>query len=691
MADHPGPTGPERFSTTQLAAAVFLAAVLVFSGTLGHDLVWDDVHIIHYGHQVIRDTGPVGLLTTPFIARPDDPSDSSGYYRPVSFISMWINDPVGEPSPFLYHLVNVGLHGINTVLVFLLFRLLLPNGMGALFGSLLFAVHPVHAESVAFVSGRTDLLAALFTLLSVILWLRFRRGPATTHRRRWPWYLAGMISFTLACLAKEVAFVLPAVALAWTLVFRTSSDEKGASRATRDLPWIFGWFAVLGLVIYTRFALLGIGFGPDWSSSALGMDNSLLSMAGDAVVNVAVYLRLMLFPWPLAVYYPPVPMEFTPLILAAGGGFAALCLSVASKRHSYVGYLALVWVLAFLAPVSGVVGLGLSIIAERFCYLPSVGVALAVGYAMDLFRSRVTVRHLHTATFSVLLLLLGLGAVLHSGRWRDEVTLFSHAVDSGKASVANMHFNLGNALVEAGRPREGIEAFEEAIRLHPSYIGAMLNLASTHMKLDEHERALTILLTARKLSPADPRLWANTGVALDVLGRAGEALDAYNRAAELDPADPLPGVHSGNLLSRLGRYDESAEAYRGVLLVDPNNFGALVGLGRSLENLSRFPEAAETYLKAMEGHPEQVVPYLGLGRVLLGQGKPMEAGAVYRAALKVAPSDPLAHRGVIIAAVQEGNREGAAAHIVRMEQTDQALAGDLAELLQQLDGGEERQ
>jgi tetratricopeptide (TPR) repeat protein len=300
----------------------------------------------------------------------------------------------------------------------------------------------------------------------------------------------------------------------------------------------------------------------------------------------------------------------------------------------------------------------------------------------------VTVRHLHTAIYSVLLLLLGLGAVLHSGRWRDEVTLFSHAVDSGKVPVPNMYFNLGNALVEAGRPREGIEAFEEAIRLGPSYIGAMLNLASTHMKLDEHERALAILLTARKLSPADPRLWANTGVTLDVLGRSGEALDAYDRATELDPSNPLPGVHAGNLLSRLGRYDESVEAYRSVLSVNPNHLAALVGLGRSLESLSRFPEAAETYLKAMEGHPGQITPYLGLGRVLLEQGKPREAGAVYRAALKVAPSDSSAHRGVIVAAHQEGNREGAAAHIVRLEQTDPALAGELAELLETLKGGE---
>jgi tetratricopeptide (TPR) repeat protein len=249
-----------------------------------------------------------------------------------------------------------------------------------------------------------------------------------------------------------------------------------------------------------------------------------------------------------------------------------------------------------------------------------------------------------------------------------------------------MHFNLGNALVEAGQARQGIEAFEEAIRLRPSYIEAMLNMASTHMKLDDHERALAILSSARKLSPADKRLWANTGVALDVLGRSGEALDAYGRATELDPADPMPGIHAGNLLYRLGRYDESVEAYRAVLSMDPDHFGALVGLGRAFENLSRFPEAGETYIKTMEGHPGEVIPYLGLGRVLLVQGNVREAGAVYRTALKVAPSDPLVHRGIILAAHQGGNRDGAVAHIVRLEQSEPELADELAELLEMLEG-----
>ncbi len=679
IADNTVSAGWGRFSFTQLAVTVFLVAVLVFSGTLGHDLVWDDEHIIRYARELAEDSGPAALLTAPFTTRTDYSADNTGYYRPVSFLSMWINDPVGEPSPLLFHLVNVVLHGINTILVFVLLRLLLPAGLGPFFGTLLFAVHPVHAESVAFVSGRTDLLAAFFTLATVILWIQSRREPG-----RWFLYFAGMVSFALACLSKEAAFVLPAVVAAWILVPVISSREKNRPTMVRDLQWIAGWFGVLGTVILIRIFILGISFGPGSSSMAFGKDIGLTPKILEVLVNISTYLRLMVFPWPLEVYYPPVSFELTLLAGLASVGFAALCFILRGERHHHVGSLAIIWVVVFLVPVSGVVGLGLSVIAERFCYLPSVGIVLVAGYALELLRQKVTIRKVHTVALSVLLLLLTLGAIVHSSRWRSEVVLFEHAARSALGTVPNIYFNLGNALVAAERHREGIGAFEEAIRLNPSYIDAMLNLSTTHMELAEHERALEILYKARDISSTDQRLWINTGMALVFLGHNEDALDAYGRAIELGSTDPAPSLNSGNLLFRLDRYEEGVEAYRRVLFMVPGHFDALMGLGRSLERLERWPEAGETYLNALEDHPEQVSPYLGLGRALLVQGKSMEAGAVYRAAVKVAPAEPLAHRGIVLSAYQEGFRDGAVAHIAKLRQTQPALAREMDELLNKL-------
>jgi len=662
---------------------IAIAAFIVFAGTLTQDFVWDDKHIVYETRKVVEEEGPVGLTTVPFIAARDDASGTSGYYRPVSLISMWINDPAGLPSPFPYHVVNVLLHVINSLLVFCLLGMIIPDSPGPFLGSLVFAVHPVHAESVAFIAGRTDLLAAFFTLVTVIFWQRSRR------HRRFPdvlSYSLGLASFTLACLAKEVAFLLPIVVVLWALADRHPSGSPSRKGVTPDMVWVMGLFVVLGLVVTLRKVLLGIGMGPGWSSCALWNDATLLTMAGEAVKNLVIYLRLLFFPWPLSVYYPPVPPETTALNLAAASGFVILSLVLAGKRHRRVGYVALSWIVLFLLPVSGIVGLGMAVIAERFCYLPSVGFVLVVGYTLGLGFKKVPVKSVYGILVGLLVFLLGAGSVLHAARWKDDVTFFRHAVESGPVSVPNMHFNLGNAYVEAGDLRSGIRAFEEAIRLNPLYIGAMLNLSSTYTRLHEHGKSLEILSRAGDLAPGDPRIWSNKGVALEMLGRTEEALYAYERASRLNPDDAKSSNHRGNLLYRLERYGESAGSYRDALAAEPGHLGALVGLGRSLEGLNRFQEAQEMFLNAAKLHPRDPAPYRGLGRVLLEQGKAIEAIVVYRKALESAGPEAGLHRGLVLAYHQAGRDEDARKHIRGLAGTDPGLSRQLDDLIDGLAG-----
>ncbi|UCG38874.1 MAG: glycosyltransferase family 39 protein, partial [bacterium] len=334
-----------------------LAALIVFAGTVTHRFVWDDRHIIQHTRQVVRDRGPAALALVTFTERPGERPESSGYFRPVSLVSMWVNDPVGEASPLPYHLVNVLIHAVNSVLVFFFLRLVIPGGHGALAGSALFAVHPVHAESVAWVSGRTDLLAALFLLSAVVLWLR-HAGRAPT-RKLWP-YAAGMAAFAMACLAKETSFLLPGVALLWVLLSGRSPGEATDTPAVGDMRWIPGWFAVLGIVLLVRSSFLGIGVGPGWSTQNLWSWSGAIDLAGTVAGNLLTYLRFLLLPWPLAVYYPPGQPGVTATTVVAAAAFLALCLGLSGRRHRRMGLLGLVWTLGFLAPVSGVANLGLS-------------------------------------------------------------------------------------------------------------------------------------------------------------------------------------------------------------------------------------------------------------------------------------------------------------------------------------------
>jgi len=679
-------TGTSRWSGdigSLQVVVLALAAFLVFSGTLGHQLVWDDEPVIRYARTAVEDGGVASLALVPFSTGLEGSGELSGYYRPVSLVSMWINSPTGVPSPIAYHLGNILLHVINCLLVFQLFRLILPPGGGAWIGSMIFAVHPVHSESVAFVSGRTDLLAALFTLLVVILWYRSCNSQDIPSRDH---FALGMFFFALACLSKEIAFVLPAGTLLWFVAERPWDSRLPGTEVLRRGKWVLGLFLVLGALLFVRFFFLGIGAGPGWSRYARLSGASLISLLGDITVNLMQYVRLMVFPWPLAVFYPPVPPRLTWLTWVAVLAFIAMCLAFSGRRHHHLGLFSLGWTLLFLFPVSGILGLGQSVIAERFCYLPSIGVAAILGYSLALPRSRGAYKVLHSILVVVVLSTLGAGAAIHSGRWKDDLTLFTNALITSSVKVPTLYVSLGVALRDDGDDQEALEAFEEAVRLDPSYLKAWLNLGVTRLEINEPVQALDALERAGVLAPGNPSVWYNKGLVLEALGRTDEALDAYARTVMLDPGEPAADYRKGKLLARLGRYEESLAAYAAAVSIDKSHAGAYIGMGRSYEKMGRQDKAVELFMKAIEVQPDQVIAYGDLGRILLATGKTQEATEVFRMATAIDPLDPVAGKGLVIAYLNAGDEEKARAYIQSLGAADPDLQSRLSALMDSIAG-----
>jgi tetratricopeptide (TPR) repeat protein len=657
---------------------IVLSAFLVFSGTLGHELVWDDQPIIRYARMAVEDEGITALALVPFSTGLEGSGELSGYYRPVSLISMWINSPTGEPLPFAYHLGNILLHVINSLLVFQLLKLLFPPGSGPLLGSLLFAVHPVHSESVAFVSGRTDLLAALFILLVVIWWYRSYGSNDTPHRGQ---FMLGMFFFALACLSKEIAFVLPGGLLLWAMIEEFPGRGLPRTEIWKRSKGILGLFVVLGSLLFVRLVLLGIGTGPGWSRYAQLGDANLTSLLSDVGANVLQYIRLMVFPWPLSVFYPPVPPQLTWLTWISALVFISLCLTFSGRRHHRIGLISLMWTLIFLFPVSGVLGLGQSVIAERFCYLPSIGVVMLLGYSLALLRSRMKMKTLHTTLVVTVLVLFSAGAVVHSARWKDNLTLFTNAMNAGPVKVPTIYVSLGVAYKDHGDTHLALEAFEEAVRLDPSYLKAWLNLGVTRTEQGEPEKALAALDRAKILAPGNPAVWYNRGVALEALGRMEEALEAYTRTAELDPGESPAYYSKGMLLSQVGRYEESVAAYQEVVLIDGDHVGAHIGMGRSYENMGQIDKAVEMFMKAIEVRPDEIISYGDLGRVLLETDRVFEAIEVFKMAAAMDPHDPIAGKGLVVAWFKAGEGEKARAYVQSLKLVDAELYGRLSDLM----------
>jgi len=459
------------------------------------------------------------------------------------------------------------------------------------------------------------------------------------------------------------------------------SPGKTASDAYPDLAWIVGWSAVLCLVIRWRAVILEAAVQNDFSTSAINPHAAVLAVIGEMLKNLAVYLRFLSFPVPLRVYYPPGQPGLTLPTLAVSVGFLMLCLVFSGKKHRFIGIVALAWILIYLGPVTGILDLGLSVVAERFCYLPSAGFALLAGYVLSLGYNRIADKRLYLGIITVLIVLLGAGGAIHALGWKNDVTFFEKAVKDNPVIVANMYYNLGNAYIEAGDIRRGIETLEEVLRRYPDYSKALVNLAAAHIRLGEYLQALELLERAEQVIPDDVSLWSNKAVVLELLGRDQEALEAYGKAVNLDPSNTVAPFQKANLLYKLGKYNESLAAYNKVRTLDPDHYGALIGYGHSLEALGRTDASVDAYLKAVERWPNESAGYLDLGRVLLGQGKPGKAALVYRTALDQGNKDAVLHRGLVISYLQSGNVAEARRHIDILSRNDPSLGRELKSLV----------
>ncbi len=421
--------------------------------------------------QRVREGGLARLLGSEFLLGPG--TSATGFYRPVVLLSLFLDGRLGGGAAWAYHATNILLHALCSVLVLALARRLLTPA-GALAAALLFALHPVHAEAVAFVSARTDLWAAAFVLASVLLWLRCRgRGEGAFG---WTGG-ASALCLLLGALSKEISLVLPAVLLAWEALSSPAGagarpkgtgsggrdGARGSSCGPRREPWssrsTAGWRGRHGARRRTpRPRRRALPFVPLLLSRAMG------------------YLRLLFLPWPLSANYTAGDLAPDPGWILGAAAAAAVILAGCLLLPGRTGWKGALWTGLFLAPVMGFVPIASAVIAERFLYLPSVGFCLIVGGLYGRWRDARN-RPVADLAMAVVLVCCAAGALAGQRPWRDEETLYTRmARTSPDCFVA--HLNLGNTLARAGRIEEARAEFQRAVELAPSRADAWNNLGS---------------------------------------------------------------------------------------------------------------------------------------------------------------------------------------------------------------------
>ena len=647
--DAPQPSEPDGAERTiagapgRAAAGAATLALLVaacYFPALSGGFVWDDVSfseepVIH------RWSGLWSIWFSPADIR------NEGHYWPIVYTTFWLEHKLWGLAPLGYHAVNVLLHAVNTLLVWRLLRRLDVPGAWAV--AAVFAVHPVHVESVAWVIERKDLLSGLFYLAAVLAWIRFTEAP---HPGR---YGLALALFTAGLLSKSIVVTLPAALLVWHW-------WKRGRVAGGDMMRLLPFFAVgLGitagdLAFYTSREPLALGY-------------SLAERVLIAARALWFYAGKLVWPTDLAVIYPLWDIRagdpFEWLYVAAAAGLAAL-LWFARLRVGRGPLAGAVFFALTLAPVLGFVDYGymqFSFVADRFQYLAGLGVmaVLIAGAARAVSRRPEVFRF---AAASVLVVTLGALATLswrQAGIYRNEITFFSHIIALNPLA-RDAHLNLGSAYFNADRVEEGYAVSLVADEQRPDFAGAHANLGRALLLMERFDEAERHLARALELDSRKTTAMQNIAELRRKQGRHEEAIERFREVVEREPANALAHAGLGTSLLKAERPGEALEAIDRALELKPGmkqRHSLLALTGRALKALGRFEEAERRLLRAAEMDPSDASPLVDLAALRFAEERFDEADEHLRRALALAPGNTAALQNVAEAFRKRGRYEKA--------------------------------
>lgn len=542
--NHPGPTLTRRQVGLALGALLSLTA-LAYSGTLFAGFVWDDPKVVLPAVPQSPGTALRRTLTSSVTVD----GMALGYFRPLVESSYILDGWLWGTRPFGFHLTNLILYLLCVGLAYLLARQILGEGMAAVSSATVFAMHPVHVESVAWVQGRVDLLAFAAAAAALLAFAR-----ALKERPSWRVLAVTGIAFLAALLSKEVALVVPGLAvICWALAHGwRRGPARRAVRAFAPFILILGVYAVLRAV--------AAGGGPPPSPDRLDPHERLML----APVLFAKYLRLLIWPHPLNAYYDmaaPASVWDPRFLLGIGLLVATLAATAWAKRRAPRIALALVWFLVSLAPVMQIVPIKGFTMAERYLFLPSFGFALASGLAGEAAWkrasnawSRFTVQACAGAIAAAWLALI----MARVPDWVEKVAFYRAMVRTAPDS-AYPHLNLGQALANQGFVEEGIHYLERAVALEPGMADAQVRLGLAYWQHGDLPRAIPHLEIAARLSSQDPRIQRALAIALRVQGRTRDAVTVLHRWEALQPQSAEVARRLAEAYAALGELSRAEE------------------------------------------------------------------------------------------------------------------------------------
>jgi tetratricopeptide (TPR) repeat protein len=578
-----------------------------------------------------------------FLTEVLEPSTVGGYYQPMAMISLMVDYALGGRAENLrpFHYTSLGLHMVNTALVVVLLYLLFGRIWIAVGAGLLFGLHPMTVEPIAWISERKTLLAAFFALLSLLLYVYYAR------KGDWKFYIGSMIMYVLALMSKPTSTPLPILMLlmdCWPLKrlkWRTVLEK---------LPFLALGF-ISAIITYisqsqTAGAFLPVEYGPERIPLIICHD-------------IVFYPYKIIWPMNLSSHYPyPQPLGLSHPMVAAGviGTCLLIPLLIISLRWTKGALVG--WLIFFLAllPTMQIIGFSNVIASDKFAYLPSIGLLMALtALGRWYLRTGKTVIR-HTAVVIIVLILAVTEAAAtrrYLVHWRTTMSLCQYML-AQTPNAAQVHNMAGHAFQLEDRLDEAVRHYRRALQGAPNFVDAHNNLGIVLKLLGKFDEAVNHYRSALQIEPNNANIHFNLANVLQSQGKFDEAVSHYRRALQIRPKHANAQNNLANLLSQQGNFDEAISHYRQIMQIKPNDAITYNNLGALLEQQGKLDEAIEHYGTALRIRPDFAEAHYNLVSTFASQGRLDEAFRYYRQVLQVMLEDAELYNSLGIALMSRG-------------------------------------
>jgi len=568
----------------------------------------------------------------------------ANFWHPLTWLSHMLDVHLFGLKPGMHHLTNLLFHVVNSILLFLTFRRMTGAIWRSAFVAALFALHPLHVESVAWIAERKDVLSTFFWMLAMWAYAGYAKRPGLGG------YLLVLVFFVLGLMSKPMVVTLPFVLLLmdfWPLgrLRLWQSEKEGTSRDLK--PSISR--LLLEKAPFLAFTGIAVALAYSAQGQAIASLNEfpLEIRIANALVSYVTYIGKMFWPSHLAIFYPH--SGTVPMWESAGAGLLLVVLTVLSfkalrsRPYLAVGWL---WYLGTLIPVIGLVQVGSHAMADRYTYVPLIGLFMMVGWSVPAFSKGQRYGRIGFALLTGALIgTIMICTWLQVRHWKNNMTIFTYTANVTENNWL-AHTNLGAILGGQRRYGEAIRHFREALRMRPNDVKAHNNLGNAFAEQGRYRDAIRHYSEALRLDSDERETHENLGVLLLKQGKNKEAIKHFSEAARIKPDWVEPHYNLGVAKARQGSFEEAIRHYSEAIRFEPGFAEAHSKMADALLSLGRVESAIRHYLSAISIKPDYANAHSNLGVALARQGKINEAISQFERALEINPDDARVRRNL---------------------------------------------